>query len=144
MRRLVALVLTAFAAVTLLSFAAPARQASAATPPGLTFVSCHTNDRPAASATLTAAEQAAVTAGGRTWTNRSDAALETFVEVDLKDYFRRATLGALTNIDWAGWVKVDKTFSEFHAASQGPFDKWKACRDKAAAAGRSPPGTASW
>jgi hypothetical protein len=131
MRRLYWLIAVAAAALAGMAFA-PAQPASAAPVSGLTFVPCRPSDVPAETAQQTPAEAASTRSRGGTWTVRTNLQLFNLVAVDLKDYFRRATLGNLTDIRITDWVTLDMTRSQLLAPMSVAY-VYQSCRDKAEA-----------
>lgn len=130
------MVTTATVAATMLAVG-PTPAAHAATPTGITYVPCRPKDVPATTATVSPEAKAAIAADGRTWTVRSSIQLYELVAIDLKDYFRRATAGRLTDIRVTDWATVDQTTSQF-TANEVPAI-WSACKNRAVAAGSSFP-----
>jgi hypothetical protein len=128
-----ALGLVAAVAAAAIVTLAPAPPASAETPKGLIFVTCTPSDGPSSTVTPSQAELDAIKRDGRTWTKRSNTDLVNFVLGDLKTYFRKATLGGLTNFNYFGWVRVDQTMNQFFGPGTSSFTQWQQCRDKAAA-----------
>ena len=129
-RRTVVLLLVAAALALPVASAAPSAPAGAETPAGLYFIACTTKDGPAGTAALTPAEQAGL--GSRTWTRRTDTQIQQLVLDNLRSYFRTASLGRMTNINYFfEWVRVDQTTAQFTASGTNAGTRWQACVDKA-------------